>query len=154
MKYIHFHFYDKDRLLNKAIEKKTFGRWSHVSVQVGADVYEAIGGRLFGQNGVLKSTNKHDYHRGKHKSKVTQTVTIPIKNAKSVVSHLESLVGTKYGYLGVIRFILPFIKDKYKGRYCSKLAAEAYTLATGQKLAQKEVSVNALYDVVIAKSLP
>lgn len=150
---IYFHFYDKDRLLNKAIEAKTFGRWSHVSVEINGNVYEAIGGRLFGQNGILKSGHKYDYHRGKHKSQVTETIAIDTDNIKEIEDYLRPLIGTAYGYGGIARFILPWLNDKYKGRYCSKLAAEVYTIATGHQLAQKEVSVNALFDIVKAKTL-
>jgi hypothetical protein len=149
---IYFHFYDKDKVLNKAIEKMTFGRWSHVSIEIDGKVYEAIGGRLFGQNGVLQSGDKEDYHRGRQKAHTIKTIAIdvPTKDAKD---YLFPLIGTSYGYGGIWRFVLPWLSGKYKGRYCSKLAAEVYMIATGQNLAQKEVSVNALFDIVTAKTL-
>lgn len=150
---INFYFYDKDKLLNKAIEAKTFGKWSHVSVGIDGYVYEAIGGRLFGQNGVLVSHDPHNYHRGKHKAKEIKRIAIDVEPTSEIKDYLESIVGTQYGYGGIARYILPFLSDSYKGRYCSKLAAEIYMMATGQKLAQKEVSVNALFDIVTAKTL-
>jgi uncharacterized protein YycO len=147
---VSFHFYDKSKPLNKAIEKKTFGVWSHVSVTMNGMTYEAIGGRIFGVNGVLVSTGKTIYHTGRNKPENIETITIKGTDNKSALEYLRSSVGKKYSYRGIISFIFPFLSRRSKNKYCSKLAAEAFEILTGQKLAQKEISVNSMYDIVKA----
>ena len=149
---IKFHFYVKGKtLISKGIEHVTGGEFSHVSIELFGKVYEAIGGRLYGTNGVVMSTDKEAYHKGRYKSTRIETVEVEAdyNKAKDLEKELElNRVGDEYDYSGVVSFFIRFIPGKEDKNYCSELGVFCFKYIGGV-VSQERVSPVALYDIII-----
>lgn len=150
------HFYHRKKgLIPKLIQYYT-GYWNHVSIELDGVVYEALGGRLLGTNGVVMSPNKLSYHSGKNAPNEVVTIKIPMglrqridpEITKTTLKFfLEQRVGRKYDLRGVFGFIFRWVRGKESNYYCSELAIEAIEIWKGKKY-NLDYSPTAIYELV------
>lgn len=124
------HFYHKPSLLGRLIQGWSRSEWNHVSIEVKGLVYEAIGGRLFGSNGILMSPDPMSYHR-KFKDKTiidTIELEIPYQKEIEIRDFLNSQVGSAYDTRGTLSFVFRWMKGREHLYYCSELAMKCIGL--------------------------
>lgn len=115
-------FYKNPGLINSMIRFFTHGQYSHMAVQFGSHVYEAIGGRLDLKAGFYRTDSPLELHSNNrlplkvtfHEFHISETDYFETKQL------LDSLVGTKYSYIEVIGYILPFMPSSSR-LYCSEI---------------------------------
>lgn len=144
---IKFHFYKRQGLLPRLIRYFGGGEYNHVSVEVDGNVYEAIGGRLLRQNGVVMSPEKDRLHTGKYKPDHIDTLEVKTSAMPEVRSYLRSKVGSKYDYKDIFSYVFRWIQGNHNAFYCSELALRAYEIAVSKNIKLK-YSPSYLYELI------
>lgn len=143
------HFYAQDGFISNAIENESGGSYSHVSIELRGNVYEAIGGRLLGINGIVASPDAKSYHQGKHEAQViTVEMQFPLDMVTMTINYLNSRVGEKYGYRQLLTWVIPFYARRDNRVVCSQLVMQALTILTGFYFDTSKHSPSSIYDVV------
>lgn len=145
------HFYKRDKgLLPKLLRYFGGGDFNHVSIEVDGWIYEAIGGRFSGNNGVMVSPSKRSQHRGIYSPNLLVSVVLDLGDESELIDFLNLKVGQKYDYLDLFTFVFRWMKGNENKYYCSELAKKSIEIVTGKKL-KLNYSPSAIYD--IAQSL-
>lgn len=149
------HFYKSKTFIARLIKYFSKGEFSHVAIEINGNTYQALGGRIFGTNGVVMSPYKASYHRGSNKAEITTVdasflcedwdILHPVN--KELVAYLNERVGLKYDVKGVLSFIFRFVRGKEHSFYCSELAIRSIEIWTGKKYDLK-YSPTAIFELV------
>lgn len=124
---IKLHFYSKSTLIAKAIKNTTRSKWNHVSIEINGNVYEAIGGRLFGSNGILKSSSPYAFHHSAG-SFTLETITLNCFSSleeREIENWCDERVGSKYDTLEALSFKWKWLKGKANLYICSSYTINA-----------------------------
>ncbi len=140
------HFYNRKGLTPSLIKYFGGGDFNHVSIEVHGFVYETIGGKLLGADGVVMSPDKLTQHQENYAPDKLVTINIKSEFDHNVEAFLRSKVGKKYGYKEILGFVFRWIRGTDHQYYCSELAVRAYEIATSKKYDLK-YSPSALYEL-------
>lgn len=122
------------------IRLATLGRYTHCAVEIDGVVYQAK---------IFKGVYKSEYIASEWDNEVQLFVNK--EDTKKCVKFLESELGCGYDWLGVIKFVIPWIKASKSRWFCSELVVAA--LQKVKKLDKKIVacrcSPSKVYELLI-----
>jgi hypothetical protein len=122
MKNITFHFHSNNSPIAKIIEWRTGSGYSHVSVEVNGNFYNAY-------------ADKRIYKTNKRSDDIKESYNIPVTNeiADYAENVMEQFIGSLYDYKAMFGFLVNSDKNS-KGRiFCSEMANIVLELITGVK---------------------
>lgn len=107
------HFSRSNGLLSRLIRWWTHSEWSHVAIETERGVYESVAqGFVHHPVGTWTKSNTITY----------ETIPICLPNAPDAQAWLELTLGARYDFLGVIAYVLPWVRGTPRGYYCSEAA--------------------------------
>jgi len=118
---ITYNFHISNTPYAKAI--RLYSKYSHVSIEAGDYVYEALV-----KGGVVKT-----HKLGWKSETVFKTVSLDNLSENEVIKFLDAQVGKKYDILGVLSFIWRFLPNRIGAWYCSELAMVSLVKGLGVK---------------------
>jgi len=143
MKNVKFHFYKGKSFISKIIKWRTFSIYSHVSIEIDGDVWEAWEGSS--ASGVVKSSNPSYYH-----TPLTEfdTIIVPMKNVKEWKTFLDLQIGKKYDYKAIFSFLRNRNKQDNSKWFCSELAHTYFDFEVKNYKYDRLVSPQTLKDMI------
>jgi len=121
-----YHFHTSHTPYAQAIE--LYSKYSHVSIEVGGYVYEAVIFDKYSRRGVIK-TPVEFYER----DTIVKSVSLEL-NEREVINFLNEQVGKGYDFMGVLSFVWRVLPNRMGYWYCSELAT--VSLAKGKGITE------------------
>lgn len=133
------HFYHKKSFIAKLIQFVTRSKWNHVSIEFdyiphariklfeNNPVFEAIGGRILGVNGILASYDPLAFHSRKKDAVELESIELNVlrEHEHAAYFHLVHKVGQPYDYKEFGSHGIRWIKGKENQLVCASLVMEA-----------------------------
>lgn len=105
------HFSRGPGLLSRLIRWRTASGWSHVAIETSRGVYESIAaGFVYHPVGTWQQQVGLTY----------EVVTVDLPNPEAAQEWLEQNVGVRYDFLGILAYVLPFLRQTPRALYCSE----------------------------------
>lgn len=105
------HFSRSPGLLSRLIRWRTASGWSHVAIETSRGVYESV-------------AEGFTYHPvGTWRQQVGLTydvVSVELPDPAGAQAWLEHHVGVRYDFIGILAYILPFLRQTPRALYCSE----------------------------------